>query len=151
MHAIPLRLQLNLTSNENLISDALHESSIETNAGKPRATSFSSALPGRAELAFDRSLVQPVRTSPDMFGDCILRGGSENASATSASVALIDSKPRILGMKMSTIIRSNVACSRAARPLGPPPPIEIPNPYRLSQPRNAKQICGSSSTTRCGA
>src|SRR5258707_14682692 len=151
MHAIPHGLQLNLTTNENLISNELHESSIETNPGKPRATSFSSALPGRGELAFDRSLVQPVRTSPDMFGDCILRGGAENASATAASVALIDSKPRILGMKMSTIIRSNVACSRAASPFVPPSAIEIPNPYRLSQARMAKQICGSSSTTRCGA
>ena len=53
-----------------------------------------------------------------------------------------------MGMKISTIIRSNVAVSRAARPLTPPSAIETLKPYRCSQARMARQICGSSSTTK---
>src|SRR5665213_2342861 len=52
------------------------------------------------------------------------------------------------GMKTSTIIRSKVEWSSAARPVVPPSAIATLKPYRLSQAQTARRICGSSSTTR---
>lgn len=64
-----------------------------------------------------------------------------------ACKTLIDSKPRICGMNMSTIVRSKAAAPRASRSLALPPAMTTLKPRCPSHVANARRPGGSPSTT----